>query len=152
MGYQNVFLVQNLNKVVNTISRRADGKWLEYTKRAAVAADGSLAVLAGTQPVISGTYSINIYSSSGEARKTFDLPFSPLIYGNIAYDGHHVFIRFEGDLFVFSAEGKPLGKFTLPLEGKTEWNGPWLAMQGKELWFVEKPGMKLHRYAIPKKF
>jgi hypothetical protein len=153
MGNNDIFLVQGLSKIIKKISRRADGLWLEYPEQAAVAADGSLAVLARTQSEASGTYSINIYSSSGDARKTFALPFSLYTIERLAYNGQHVFIRVDNDLFVYGLDGQALGQFTLPPEAKTtEWNGPWLAMQGKEFWFVETQGRKLHRFAVPKSF
>jgi hypothetical protein len=113
------------------------------------AAQWSLAVLARTQSGASGTYSINSYSSSGDARKIFDLPFPLDTIERLAYNGRHVFIRVENDLFVYGLDGQALGQFTLPPEAKiTEWKGPWLAMQGKELWFVESQGRKLHRFAV----
>ena len=151
VGYNNVFLVKkNLNKIIQKISRRADGRWLEYPDHAAVAADGSLVALARSQ---SGTYSINSYSPSGDAQNTFDLPFALYTIERLAYDGQHVFIRVENDVFVYMRDGHVVGQFTLPPEAKkTGWNGPYSAAQGRELWFVESQGMKIHRYLVPVDF
>jgi hypothetical protein len=153
LGYNDVFLMRNLENVIKKISRRPDGRWLEYPDSGAVAADGSLAVLAHTQSGTSGTYSITTYSSSGEPQKTFDLPFSLFSVHRLAYDGKWVVILVKNDVFVYGLDGKSVGKFSLPpLEENDEWDGPWLAKQEKELWFIERKELQLHRYAVPKNF
>jgi hypothetical protein len=149
LGYKEVFLVQDLKVIIKGISRRADGRWIEYPDRAAVAADGSLAVLSRSQ---SEKYLINIYNSSGDAQKNFDLPFSMGVHfiERLAYDGRHVFAHVDNSLIVYDLDGQALGKFTLPSdEDNEQWNGPWLAAQGKEIWFIESQSLKLHRFAFP---
>lgn len=150
VGYNNIFLMENFNKIIQKISRRADGRWLEYPDDVAVASDGSLVVLARSQ---SGTHSINTYNPSGEAQSTFDLPFELYTIEKLSYDGQHVFIRVENNVFVYGRDGHAIGQFTLPSEAKKNgWSGPYLAAKGRELWFVEGQGMKLHRYAVPMNF
>jgi sugar lactone lactonase YvrE len=145
VGYNDVFLVKHLRKIVQKISRRADGHWLEYPDAAAVAEDGSIAVLAFGQ----GARSVSIYGATGEARSTFSAPLERF-ESSIAFDGRLVYLRRESDVLCFGADGAELGAFTLGPDPETHnWMGPFLAAKGRELWFISTTGLTIHRYAAP---
>ncbi|MFA5206171.1 MAG: hypothetical protein WC708_17380, partial [Lentisphaeria bacterium] len=87
VGYHDLFLVRG-REVVRQISRRADGRWLEYPDVAAVACDGSLAVLADLQGMLAdlagrqgNDLSVTIYGDAGDARSTFRVPSEPRVAG-----------------------------------------------------------------------
>jgi len=147
VGYNDVFLVRGLKNVERRISRRPDGRWLEYPGGAAVAHDGSLALLARTQ---SREMSINIYDCAGKALSTFPVPDSTCL-ASIAYDGSHVYIRQEANVMVYGPDGSLSGSFALKHAGASEnWAGPFLASQGRELWFVSTDDLTIHRYTLPR--
>ena len=87
-GYENVYLVQELRKVVRKISRRADGQWLERSCSLGVAPDGSVAILARSE---AGAVSVNTYSPAGDPRATYEGPEGWSPFGHVAYDGQTVF-------------------------------------------------------------
>ena len=59
VDYHDVFLVRGLNEIVRTVSRRADGRWLEHPYHMAVGPDGSFAVAAQSGK---GEYALSLYS------------------------------------------------------------------------------------------
>ncbi len=147
VGYHDIFLVKELKNVVRTIKRRKDGCWLELPQRLSVAPDGSIAVIASSQSL---GVSVNTYSPAGDAQTTFSVPFSFSI--ELAYNGRLICIRplGETDVFVFEPGGRCLGRFSLPA-GTTgnDWNGPYFAAQGKQLWFFDREHLTLHKYKLP---
>jgi len=146
-GYEDVFLVKDLSSVVRKISRRADGRWLEGPSSLGVAPDGSVAVLARSR---SGEVSVNTYCPTGDPRVTYVGPQGWSAYGQVAYDGQAVFFRDENDVYVIGPDNSCFGTFRLPFDAaKNPWNGPFLAAQGKQLWFIDYEGLTLHKFAIP---
>ncbi|MEI6150570.1 MAG: hypothetical protein WCS01_15835, partial [bacterium] len=146
VGYHDLFLVRGLSNVVRRIGRRADGRWLEYPQLAAVASDGSLAVVARSQ---SGDISVSTYGPTGNDRSTFRIPGESYV-ASIAYDGQHVYIRTETDLLMFGPNGESSGSFVLGSGRQSEnWTGPFLAAKQSELWFISRSDMIIHRYAVP---
>jgi sugar lactone lactonase YvrE len=149
VGYNDVFLVRDLEQVECRLARRADGHWLAYPGEAGVAPDGSLAVTASERFV--GGISVNTYGPQGRPVATFSLP-GELSEGwrSPVFDGEHLFIR-EGDvLFAFTRDGKPLSKLTLGEHGgRGDWSGPFLTGDGREFRFVDTHELVVHRYAVP---
>ena len=149
VGYEDIFLVRNLRETVRRITQRSDGRWLEHPATAAVAADGALVVLTSGQ---AGALSVNTYRANGDAQTTFDVP-SEWLGARLAYDGQHIFGLVRSTVFVLGVDGRALGRFALPAEAENvEWHGPYVAAQGKEVWFINGRDMKLHRYSIPAQF
>jgi hypothetical protein len=148
-AYNDVFLVKGLRETVRTVSRRADRRWLEYPAGLAVAPDASIAVLARNQ---SGDTSVSTYGPTGDARSTFPVP-EEWWYCELAYDGQSIFIRHETNVFVVPSTGRNLGRFSLGSETTAnDWNGPFLAAKGRQLWFFDRKRMALHKYSIPTSF
>ena len=146
VGYEDVFLVKDLRSVVRKISRRADGMWLESPSTLGVAPDGSAAVLAASQ---SGEVSVNTYGPDGDPRATYVGPREWSNYGHVAYDGQCAYFRSENDVYVIRPDTGPIGCFRLPSEGaKDPWEGPFVAAQGKQLWFVDRERLTLHKFAV----
>lgn len=145
-GYADVFLVKDLGDVVRTVSRRADGRWLEDVVAIGVAPDGSLAVRAASE---SEGRSVSTYSPAGEPRATFIEPKGWYYLADIAYDGHSVFVQDHNNVYVIGPNNACVGCFRLPFDDpKTYWDGPFLAAEGKQLWFVDRKALTVHKYAI----
>jgi len=145
VGYNDVFLVRDLRHVVRRIGRRSDGRWLEYPDKAAVARDGSLALLARSQ---SGEMSVNTYDAAGNGRSTFQVSSAPYVAA-LAYDGQHVCVRQKNDVSVYRGNGHLLGTCDLESDGAAKnWAGPFLAAEGSELWFISTGDMTVHRHAV----
>jgi hypothetical protein len=147
-GYEDVFLVKDLRKVVRKISRRADWRWLEHPSSIGVAPDGSIAVVAASQ---SGEVSLNTYSPTGDPRATYVGPRGWSDFGGVAYDGQSIFFRDHNDVYVIDKDDRCIGTFRLPSDAaKNPWEGPFLAAGGKQLWFVDCAGMTLHKFLMPR--
>ena len=148
VGYNNVYLVRGKRQeVVRRISRRADGRWLEYPEAAGVAPDGALAVASRSQLRESA---INIYSPAGEPASTFTVPFEVGYQCGLAYNGRHVFVAVDDGVLIFKADGTVVGQARLPWEAKdSAWSGPFVASGGREVWLIELGALKVHRFAAP---
>ena len=146
VGYNDVYLVRNLDKTIRRISRRADGNWLEYTGEAAVAPDGSLALLARNE---NDETTVNIISPDGTVARTFPVSVAPRYAAEICFSGRHVYVRNNRDLFIFDTEGTAVGRFNLPDSAMGEnWAGPFSATKGKEIWFVSRKELEVYRYSV----
>ena len=145
-GRHGVFLVKGLRDTIRTISRRADGCWLEFPHALGVAPDGAIAVLARSE---SRGVSLSTYGPTGDARVTFAVPHE-WIFSELAHDGQHIFIRHETDVFVLHSTGRNLGRFSLGSSATAnDWSGPYLAGKGKQLWFFDRKHAAIHKYRTP---
>jgi len=122
-------------------------QWLERPCSLSVAPDGSAAVLAVSQ---SGEVSVNTYSPTGDPRATFVGPPGWSQFGCVAYDGRSAFFRNENELYVISPDNRCVGSFRLPFDAaKNVWEGPFVAVGATQLWFVDREGLTLDKFAIP---
>jgi hypothetical protein len=99
---------------------------------------------------MAGEASLNTYGPSGDSQATFILPagFSP--FSRFAYDGRHVFLKNKNSIFIFRPDGSPAGTFSLDTKTvENDWSGPFLAAEGKELWFFDRKQKAIQKYAIP---
>jgi hypothetical protein len=113
-----------------------------------VAPDGSLAVLAASQ---SGEVSVNTYGPAGDPRGTCVGPREWSDFGQVAYDGQSVFYRTGNNVYVIGPKNRCTAAFRLPFDDvKTPWQGPFLAAEGKQIWFIDCQGMTLHKYLVPR--
>ena len=145
-----VLLVDSSGKAIQTITRRADRKWLESAERAAVAADDSIAVVAHAPSLPGKPYTVNVYTAEGEPVRTIRLPAS--IQWNlpkIAYDGKHVVVAQDGQIIAFNLAGDVVGRLApLPAgESDSEWT-PYLTHDGREL-LLFNGGNTIYRFGMP---
>ena len=146
VGDEDVFLVKDLQNVVRKISRRADGMWLERPSTLGVAPDGSVAVLVESQ---SGQVSLNTYGPDGNPRATYVGPPEWSHHGHVAYDGQFAYVRSKNDLYVIGPDNGRIGFFRLPVDGdENAWEGPFLAAEGKQLWFIDLQRLMLYQFAV----
>ena len=98
---------------------------------------------------------INVFDADGTARATFAYPRYPSVsrwsgFSPPAFDGRRVYLRANNLLSVFDAGGAPAGACSFGTEAGTEtWDGPFLAAEGRELWFVAPQDRTVHRFAAP---
>ena len=152
-----------------TITRRADGLWLENIEDVACAPDGTIAVRDSSLGNSSGgfttpfprlpnklpTETINIYTKNGEPVRTLDFSrFAGL--KTIAFDGKHIAATFPWDpptpfVYLFDAAGIPVGAIRIEeLAGKEQVNlRPFLISDGKEILAVDQDSGMIFRYAMP---
>jgi hypothetical protein len=143
VGYRDVFLVNDLRDTIRCISRRPDGRWLAHPGRAAVAPDGSLAVMTGSGQ---GDIEVHLYSPTGEAQGIVRIPGDHLALA-MAFDGQHIYIRTKDGVLIYETSGNPSGLFSLnSKDGAANWSGPFLAAQGSEIWFISAADYVIHRY------
>ena len=138
--------------LLRQVSRRADGQWLERPDLAAVASDGSIAIRASSQDL---GPSINMFDANGDAIATFDVPYHVRFsdwcpFAPLAYDGQRIFARDGNQVAVHGIRGELRGVFSFAdAEEAKKWTGPFLAADGRELWFVAAEARAVHRFAAP---
>ena len=148
VGRHDLFLLDGLTNELRRIARKADGKWLDDPGLAAVAPDGAIAIHGAGS-------TINVFDADGTARATFAYPRYPSVsrwsgFSPPAFDGRRVYLRANNLLSVFDAGGAPAGACSFGTEAGTEkWDGPFLAAEGRELWFVAPQDRTVHRFAAP---
>jgi hypothetical protein len=130
LGYEKVYLVDGAGKVLLTVARRADGKWLDRPDEASIAPDGSLAVLSSGRE---GPLAVTLYRPNGEPIRTITLPSSVTwSFPRLAFDGKLVAIAGKKEVVLFDASGEALGRFT-PAQGDGSRWTPFLSPTSHEL-------------------
>ena len=105
VGYKQVFLVDQTNKVLRTITRCADDRWLDDIDVSAVGRDGSLAVVARG--------AINLYAADGSAIRSIplDQAIEPLSAG-MSFDGKRLAVVSGDDIYLLDSAGTGLHRFS----------------------------------------
>jgi hypothetical protein len=149
LGYEKVFLIDASRKVLRTIARRADGRWIKSPEHASVAPDGSIAVLSMENDAASeNSHAVSLFSPRGEPLRTFILPDSVASsVTRVAYDGKRVAIAVDKQIVLFDLSGQPLWRFTPPQENDEFWT-PFLSPAGQELWLFNGRHT-IDRYGLP---
>jgi sugar lactone lactonase YvrE len=152
LGYHDAFLVDQNDKVTRTIQRRPDRNWLETTKDASVAPDGSFAILTGGGYWFKKPWLINQYTPDGDPIRTVNMPGECMDFC-FAYAGKIMITRTDKDICLFKATGEPMLRYS-PAENEfrdvqhQEWKC-FSTFEGREMWFVS-PGLKsVWRFATP---
>ena len=151
-GMYDLLLFDAASNLLRKISRRADGQWLERPGLAAVAPDGSIAIRASSQDL---GESINVFDADGNAVSSFDVPFHGIYtdfypFAPLAYDGRRILARDGNQVAVHGIRGELRGVFSFAdAEEAKKWTGPFLAADGRELWFVAAETRTVHRFAAP---
>ena len=151
-GMHDLLLFDAAGHLLRQVSRRADGQWLERPDLAAVASDGSIAIRASSQDL---GPSINMFDANGDAIATFDVPYHVRFsdwcpFAPLAYDGQRIFARDGNQVAVHGIRGELRGVFSFAAaEEAKKWTGPFLAADGRELWFIATEARTVHRFAAP---
>jgi hypothetical protein len=151
-GMHDLLLFDAADNLLRQVSRRANGQWLESPGLAAVAPDGSIAIRASSQDLAP---SINVYDAVGNAVSNFDVPYHVRFsdwgpFAPLAFDGQRIYARDGNQMAVHGIRGELFGVFSFAdAEVAKKWFGPFLAAQGRELWFVAAETRTVHRFAVP---
>ena len=147
---EKVYLIDEKGAVFRTITRRADGLWLERPETAATAPDGSNAVVSGGKQMRmeGGELAVSLYSPQAEPILTFPLPKTiEWSFPRIAYDGKHFVLTGDKAIVVFDASGKPLGQF-IPAQSDEAWWTPFRAPDGRGLLLFDGANRSPFRAAL----
>ncbi|MGD9612290.1 MAG: hypothetical protein AB7V22_05240 [Kiritimatiellia bacterium] len=151
-GMHDLLLFDAAGNLLRKISRRADGQWLERPGLATVAPNGSIAIRASSQDLGA---SINVFDANGNAVSSFDVPYHARYsdfcpFAPLAYDGQRIYARDGNQVAVHGLQGELRGVFAFAAaEEAKKWTGPFLAADGRELWFVVAETRTVHRFAVP---
>jgi hypothetical protein len=118
LGYDLIYLVDGSDTTLKVIDRCADRRWLGRPEMAAVAPDGSLAVIARDD--------VNLYTANGRPIRTF--PYTnpdveALLNRRIAYDGRRIVVADPRQIRLFDRQGTMTNRFSL--EERGNFNSPW---------------------------
>ena len=151
-GMHDLLLFDAAGHLLRQVSRRADGQWLERPGLATVAPDGSVAIRASSQDL---GESVNVFDAAGNAVSSFPVPYHGHYsdccpFAPLAYDGQRIFARDGNQVAAHDLQGKILGVYSFAAEEDAKkWTGPFLAADGRELWFVAAEARTVHRFAAP---
>lgn len=151
-GMHDLLLFDAAGTLLRKVSRRADGQWLERPGLATVAPDGSIAIRASSQDL---GESINVFDAAGNAVASFGDPSHGIYtdyhpFAPLAYDGQRIFARDGNQVAVHGIRGELRGVFSFAAaEDAKKWTGPFLAADGRELWFIAAEARTVHRFVAP---
>ncbi|MGH7131371.1 MAG: hypothetical protein ACREJO_05445 [Phycisphaerales bacterium] len=150
VGFDALALVDADGKVVRNIDKRPNGDWLERPQHAAVARDGSLAVVATPDGWDArGPATINIYKPDGSPVKTLPLP-GQSIFARVALFDRAVISTDGSEILIHPLDGGPLTRATLPQEqGEEDWWTLYPSPDGKELWGWKSQSAEIYRFKLP---
>ena len=152
VGYQSAFLTDADGNVARIIKRRPDRNWLELTRGASVAPNGSFAILSGGSHSSGKHWQVNLYSADGEPVRMVTMP-GALMDSWFTYSGRHLAMRTESEICVFKDTGDPLLKFSPPVEDfkdiKSQRWSCFTAGEGRELWLAAIDRKSLWRFELP---
>lgn len=150
VGYHSIALTDAEGKIIRTIEKRPNGDWLEVTRSAAVASDGSLAVIAVPDEWgMRGPATINVFRPDGEPVATLAHHGEWQPY-QIAFNGR-VAVTCEGRGVQFhSLDGRPTVYSSFPaLPEKQEYWYVHFSPEGDELWARNADERQLRRFRLP---
>lgn len=150
LGYRTIWLVNQKDEVVRTLTHRPSGAWLGDVNDGAVAPNGSLAVITSPRGVgMRGPVDLNIFAADGSPRTTMRLP-DKYVGMRIAFNGRWVATIGDDKLNLYDLNTAKRARFTVPPEGTGEqyWY-PCFSPEGSELWLRRAGAKTLHRFRLP---
>ena len=136
--YNEVKIIDGTGRVVRTIRRRSDDRWLERIDDLAVATDGSFAVL------VNGI--VSIYDVNGDSLGVVPLPTTVDGYVNIALSPTHVAAIGNGKLVVLDRQFRTM-RWGI-LEDEMQYGLIHFVAKDSELLLIPQFGRALTRYRI----
>jgi WD40 repeat protein len=162
-------VVDEKGRTTRTLTRRADGNWLEDVEGAVVAPDGSIAVAAWQQATsrshdafasVDSSWTLNLYAPGGSPTLTLrESQRASRRY--FAYDAHNIVVWWSsekqdlsgkpsGEIRILDLAGKPVRRFEPRPKGQEAREWPlFLAADGRELWMFDAAAKVMHRYEMP---
>ena len=148
IGYHDVYLLDRNAKVRRTIQRRPDRNWLEHPERAAVASDGSFAIITGRN-YGKAPWQAHLYSPSGDPIRTLEMPVEckSLFF---TYTSKYLVIASESEIYLLTNTGEPHLKFSVDADDLDA--GHWSCFvnkAGRELWIASMQSKLVKRFELP---
>ncbi len=143
-----VDLIEPTGRVAARIQRRSDGKWLAEPHCVALAADGSIAVLARRHDDEPAT--VNLYTATGESLWTIALSEISDWFPRMAYDGRRVVVAADDGISIFDRSGRLQQHAPRPpIVEKDSGYSPHILAGGRELGVFDGKHSVLHRFELP---
>ncbi len=143
-----VNLIEPTGRIATKIQRRPDGKWLAEPHCVAVAADGSIAILAGRHDDEPAT--VNLYAATGEPLCTIALSEVSDWSPRLAYDGRRVVVAADNGVSIFDRSGHLRQHASRPpMVDKDSGYSPHILSGGRELAIFDGKHPVLHRFELP---
>jgi hypothetical protein len=140
-----LYLTDAEGKILHRIRRHGDRTWLDAPAGAAVASDGSVALLTGHASDFGASATLGMFNVDGEAvtAKRFSaLPSS----ASIAFDSGLIVLGIEGRLVLLDAGGEPLGRIATDVGyDRDSWNH---FLVGDELQLLDLSRRVVYRYDV----
>ncbi|SFI98217.1 NHL repeat-containing protein [Planctomicrobium piriforme] len=155
VGTEEILLVRDLKDVLKTIKQDAHRRWLSCIVHASMAADGTLAAWNSNVPPDEDE--VIIISPEGELLRTFPIEnLANAFYSQLSFDGRLILVAGDDEVLVYRTDGTLSGRFQLPDELDPSNNlfsphrvGPFIASEGKEIWFIDRKVPAIHRFRMP---
>ena len=150
LGYERAFLYDVGGNRTRTLERRADSLWLANPFDAAVAPNGTFAILArshtgGQSPAPS----VTLFSAAGDAVKTLELPNGGILARVAACDSAVAVLDGPSLLFINRETDKSAILLLPTAAGKNSYLIPFFSPDAKELWIFDQSSRRLERYRTP---
>jgi len=149
LGSEEILLLDERMERMKTITKRANGDWLQYVNDGAVAEDGSLAVIASPLPLMSEKPAVvSIYDVAGEPVDAILLE-EETRWARLAYNGTRLITGDDAGVFLYRLDGTPPLKF-VPSDWNADdgWLIPYFSPDETELWLDVGTAGSLRRYRL----
>ena len=144
LGYEKAFIISRAGKVLRTIERLPDRRWLGLMKGAAVAPDGSFAILSERGDESIRSNHLSFFTSKGEAVDAFELQQGYLELRG--FNGTHVSLANAEGVVVRDRKGAVVNR--IPRPRNRGWDH-FVTRGGYELRIVDFTTRKVDRYVMP---
>ncbi|MFO1350996.1 MAG: hypothetical protein U1F68_10115 [Gammaproteobacteria bacterium] len=148
VGYDKLRLIDTDGKLIRLLERRPNHEWLGYIDSAAVAQDGSIAVVSRT--AASGfNPAISLFDPQGEPIHTIPLPFAEMIY-EMAFNGQYIVLLRKSGLFIVDKTGSTIRRFVPKAKVEEPYWHLFFSPDKRELWISESNDpTRIQRYELP---
>lgn len=148
LGMDEAHLWKHPNLTLQTIQRRPDRQWLRTPLTAAVAPDGSLAIVSdSTLP--GETQAISLYSAAGDPVRVIPFSSGQRAWA-LAYSGKYLILPLGPEILLLDRDGNPKLRFTPEgINLDTDDCRLFSAAGGRELWVVSAAKRSVTRYELP---
>ncbi|MFO0830597.1 MAG: hypothetical protein U0637_02015 [Phycisphaerales bacterium] len=149
VGYETLALLDGTGAISKRIDRRPDNAWIGILHEAAVAPDGSIAVISGPKGFgTRGPVHVCTYSRTGEPGATVLLPLDTTML-RIAFNGKHIAVTAGNSVYLVPVDAGRVRAFDLPADPQRE--AFWFlhaSPDGRELWARRAGTTDLLRFAF----
>jgi hypothetical protein len=142
---EDLYLTNAEGRLLQRFSRHGDRTWIVHPSSAAVASDGSIAILSSYRGENGQGATLGVFSPDGTAVRTRNFPeLAP--YASLAYDAERIALGIDHRILLLEGD-EPIGSFTPEGYDSGYWD-LFLSDGGRELHLLDRARRVVYRYDL----